>query len=581
MLKKFRLFALLLLLSIVLSGCGDVPDTPSTDDPPANDPNGDKDKEDGNMPENLFEIYRDGALVSAIIIPEEATSEEANLATRLQGAIFQRTRKQIDILRDGSVTNAENGAIIIGRTSLPQSVAIYDELPVRSAVAKVEDGRLIIAFTRESSAAQVVTRLTAALVGDHKGVVGIPLDFSETYSALPVLSDMPSRDGYEVFNNGQGSEMLFGGGDAEAFAAYCKELSDIGFGKLSEREERGNLFATYRGEDIYVYVYYTAHTGRIRILTGPIDELAMEDYSTGAAASYTPYIASIPQPDNGLGFIIRLPDGRFIIHDGGYSGDDRVYNTLRTLVPEGEIVIAAWFISHPHTDHYSGMTDFLINHGRDEEIKIERFMLNFTDVKRYSAIDVVENVEWHVNYVHRILREKAPDVPVIKLHTGQLIDFGGATVEILYTMEDLMPTTLPNINDSSMAMRIELGGSSIMLLADTAYTSGPILHEMWGEHLKSDVVQVAHHGQWPSVESIYHDIAAEVVLVPAIFARYKYDIDGEKWKKQTAAILSYAKDLYVTCDEVVKLQLPYLPKNNKDAMVEYIRSYEIKADDPQ
>ena len=65
MLKKFRLFALLLLLSIVLSGCGDVPDTPSTDDPPTNDPNGDKDKEDGNMPENLFEIYRDGAPTSA------------------------------------------------------------------------------------------------------------------------------------------------------------------------------------------------------------------------------------------------------------------------------------------------------------------------------------------------------------------------------------------------------------------------------------------------------------------------------------------------------------------------------------
>lgn len=578
MLKKFRLFALLLLLSIALAGCdGNLPENPPAENPPASG----GEEEDGNLPENLFEIYRDGALVSTIIIPEGATSEEANLATRLQGAIFQRTRKQIGIVRDSEVENVANGAIIIGRTSLPESVAIYDELPVRSAVAKVENGRLIIAFTRESSGAYAVSRLTAALVGDHKSVVGIPLDFSVSHSTLPVLSDMPSRDGYEVLNNGQDSEMLFGSGDAEAFDSYCKELSDIGFKKLSEREERGNLFATYRGEDIYVYVYYTAHTGRIRILTGPIDELAMEDYSTGAAASYTPYIASIPQPDNGLGFIMRLPDGRFIIHDGGYSGDDRVYKTLRTLVPEGEIVIAAWFISHPHTDHYSGMTDFLINHGKDEDIKIERFMLNFTDVKRYSAIDVVENVEWHVNYVHRILREKAPEVPVIKLHTGQLIDFGGATVEILYTVEDLMPTTLPNINDSSMAMRIELGGSSIILLADTAYTSGPILHEMWGEHLKSDIVQVSHHGQWPSVESIYHDIAAEVVLVPARFARYKYDIDGKNWKKQTAAILSYAKDLYVTCDEVVKLQLPYLPKNNKDAMVEYIRSYEIKADDPQ
>ena len=132
MLKKFRLFALLLLLSIALAGCdGNLPENPPAENPPASG----GEEEDGNLPENLFEIYRDGALVSTIIIPEGATSEEANLATRLQGAIFQRTRKQIGIVRDSEVENVANGAIIIGRTSLPESVAIYDELPVRSAVA--------------------------------------------------------------------------------------------------------------------------------------------------------------------------------------------------------------------------------------------------------------------------------------------------------------------------------------------------------------------------------------------------------------------------------------------------------------
>ena len=174
----------------------------------------------------------------------------------------------------------------------------------------------------------------------------------------------------------------------------------------------------------------------------------------------------------------------------------------------------------------------------------------------------------------------APDIPMIKVHTGQMINFGDATVEILYTVEDLMPAQLPNINDSSMAIRMELGGSSFIILADTCYDSGPIMHDMWGDYLESDIVQVAHHGLWPSVESIYHDINAEVVIVPARFSRYKYDIDGSSWKKQTAAILSYAKDLYVTCDGIVKIELPYVFKNNKDKLVDYIRNYVLKEDDP-
>ena len=573
MLKRILAILLLMLLSVSLVAC----ETSSGSS--TKDPSGD-DTPDTPTPEELFEIYKDGSLISVIITPEKITSEENSLAKRMQNAIFQRTRQQISIIKDNEVESAPAGAIIIGKTKLPESQAVYAELPVRSALAKVEDGKLIIGFTRQSSATQVMNTLVASMSGDYESTVGIPLSFCESHSTLPVLSDIPSLDGTEKYSVGKGSDMTYGSSTPEKFAAFCAELDEIGFVKIYEQESEGNLFATYQGEDIYVYTYYTAYSGKIRVITGPLAEMAQVSYDTGAAKTYTPYISSIPLPDNGLGLIMRLPDGRFIIVDGGHKGDDRVYAALRDLVPSGKITITAWFISHPHNDHYAGFTDFIKAHADDKDIVIERVMLNFADAESYVAYETVGDVKWDVNYIYNTIKEYAPDLTITQVHTGQIINFGDATVEILYTIEDLMPEALPNINDSSLAIRLKMGGSSFMILADTCYDSGPIMHNMWGEYLKSDIVQVAHHGQWPSVESIYHDIAAEVVIVPAKLSRYKSDISDSRWKKQTTAILSYAKDLYTACDEPIMIELPYVFKNNKDAMVTAIKNYVPKDGEP-
>ena len=391
---------------------------------------------------------------------------------------------------------------------------------------------------------------------------------------------IPNLDGSEQYNLGGDSVMKYADATPEKFAAFCAELDKTDFVKVESHETMDNRFATYRGEDSYVYVYYTAYAGKMRVITGPADQLSALNYKTDTTQRVTPYISSIPQPDNGLGLVLRLPDGRFIIVDGGYEGDDRVYAALRNLVPEGKIVIAAWFVSHPHNDHYSAFTDFLVNHGADQDIVIERIMLNFAEPIRYIAFEVYGDTVEDVEYLQQVIQEKAPNVPVLKVHTGQTIDFGDATVEILYTIEDHMPEELRNINDSTMAMRVTMGGESVMILADIGYYSGPIMDEMWGDYLKSDILQVAHHGQWPSVESIYHKIAAEVAIVPAKLSRYKSDIGDQRWEAQTAAFLSYAKDLYTACDAPIMIELPYVFQNNKEQMVADIQNYVPKPGEP-
>lgn len=574
--KRLWLLLSALLLICLSVGCTNaatttptpsIPTTSPMPTPPATTP-----------PETDFRVFGDGVYSAALVVPTAPTSLERSTAARIKAAILSRTGKEIPTLTyaEASGTDYER-LILIGRTEHPASGALYDELPARAAAAQIKDGCLVLGFLHTGSAEIVVDSLVDLLLASGASV-SLPLDLSLSYESLPSITELPAYGGQaEEVKLGDKSVMRIAASSVSAFSAYRGALEEVGFELLSERTAKGNLFATYRGEKEYIYLYFTAYSEELRIVTGPLTELAETDYSVKGTASVSPYIASIPQPDNGQGYIIRLPDGRFLIHDGGYSGDDRVYATLRQLQPEGKIVIAAYFLSHPHGDHMPAFIDFVKSHRNDPEIVLERVILNFGEPVRYDIDGTagVETLSDEVRWFYDTMKTYRSDVPVLRAHTGQIIDFGGgATVEILYTPEDFFPAAFPNINDSSLAMRVKVADTSVMLLADTAYFSGPILADLWGDHLKSDVLQVSHHGQWPSVEEIYHLIQGEVVLYPAVLRRLSGDLLDSRWDDQCAAIFQYAKDLYVSGDTLEILPLPYTVQNNKQAMIDKIIGYE-------
>ncbi len=570
--KQLPILILALLLAGLTVGCGvgggtTPPTSPIRTTTPATTPPVD----------NAFTVFSDGTYRAALVTPTSPTSLEKNTVARIQAALLLRTGVQIPTLTYAEAMDAPyEKLILIGETGHPASSALYEELSERSAAARIKDGTLAVGFVHKESADVVIGALVDALLASSE-TVSLPLGFQLSHQSLPTLSELPAySEKTEQVTLSSKSVMRVGASSADAFSAYKAAIEAAGFVPLAEREAKGNLFATYRNEKEYIYLYYTAYAKEIRIITGPLAELVETSYKSEAKASVSPSIASIPQPDNGQGYIIRLADGRFLVHDGGYGGDDRVYATLRQLQPEGEIVIAAYFLSHPHGDHHAAFGDFVKTHGNSGEVALERVILNYGDPARYD-IDGTAGVETYsddVEWVFNTMRSYCPGIPVLRAHTGQVIDFGsGATVEILYTVEDLFPTELPNINDSSLVMRVNVAGTSVMLLADTCYASGPILADLWGDHLRSDVMQIAHHGQWPSVEEIYHLIQGEIVLYPSVLRRLSVDLLDSRWDEQCAAVFKYAKDLYVSGDALEILPLPYTVKNNKQEMIDKITGY--------
>ena len=527
-----------------------------------------------------FSIFMNEEYVCRVICAEKPTDAERELYQKVRDRLKNATKVMPERATDFMSYNdtgedRAKPAILVGKTNYEESKQVYDSLRYGESKIEIVGNKLVIAFSSIADGERLLQHFRNAVRSTSEGYVSIDaeikasVNFNELLAKLPKypVSDATALDG------GEGSfTVVVPKTDAATYKTYGETLEAAGYERIASREAADNIFDTFECEGDYVHTYYTAYNESVRIVGGPISMLAREDNGSGLEETYTPYIASIPQPNNGQGYIFRLPDGRFIIHDGGYSGSDRVYKALREL-EEGEITIAAWFISHPHGDHFPAFTDFISKYGSSGEIKIEKLMLNYAHMTAYNLSNSAgkENQSGNVSKLFSVVRKSAPNLDIVKVHTGQLLNFGSVSIEVLYTVEDILPRTLPNVNDSSLVIRLNVKDQTVMLLADTCYDSGPIMNDMWGDYLKSDILQIAHHGVWPSVESIYHSIQGETVLFPATHANIKNDIFDTRWGAVTNAALKYAKDIYVSGDRLEIIELPHVPVGNKESTLEQLR----------
>lgn len=585
--KLYRLLALLVVVSclvLAIASCGGESGEGDTADPAgATDNETEKATADPEEMKGKLSIFLEGEYVCNVICPEKATEVEQDIYKKIRERLKTVTGKLPPLASDfvafdGTGVSREEPAILIGRTNYEESKQVYADLAYGESRIEMVGNKLVIAFSAETDANYIYLKFLGLTNRFSSVYFGIDETTKISVFANDYLATLPRypSDNSSVIN-GEDESFLACVPDAtlEGFDEYCKTLAASGYTQTDRKVIDNNVFVTLMNDTHYLYVYYTAYNNAIKLAGGPLSLYAASDNSSELEETYTPYIASIPQPNNGQGYIFRLPDGRFIIHDGGYSGADRVYKTLREL-EEGDITIAAWFISHPHGDHFPAFIDFIRDHAADESITIEMVAFNYSGAEVYDLSDSAgkENQSSQVEKLYNSIATYLPDTAIVKVHTGQTLNFGSVSVEVIYTVEDILPRILPNVNDSSLVLRFNFDGQSLLMLADTCYDSAPIMCEMWGDYLKSDVMQMAHHGVWPAQPDIYHHIQAETVLFPATHDNMKNDLFDNRWGATTQAALQYAKDIFISGDSVQIIELPHAIENNKEETMEYVKNYQ-------
>lgn len=288
------------------------------------------------------------------------------------------------------------------------------------------------------------------------------------------------------------------------------------------------------------------------------------------------------------GYVIKTANDKIVVIDGGvdsFSMDTYLPQAIRAILglEEGAFFhVDAWFLSHAHSDHIFELAKMLNGYvdENDEslvdgkvEIKVPTSLTdgtpkattlvtpdnNFTIGKFYfdfptwnyksgdtssclknlkdglevyaKAHPEVEDFELTDNAldVYSELNGKYINRDTIK--EGQNIYIDGIRFEIMQTWS----YGDGDANNNSMVIRMWVDGQSVMFLNDTGVRSGNRLLDTYGaDYLKTDIVQLAHHGQNGADKPVYEAIDADVRL----WANFRdlWNADKATTSNQTAAV---------------------------------------------
>jgi hypothetical protein len=82
------------------------------------------------------------------------------------------------------------------------------------------------------------------------------------------------------------------------------------------------------------------------------------------------------------------------------------------------------------------------------------------------------------------------------------------------SQETHTPNKIEWINDSSIILRMNANGVKTIFLADAESQTTNLLNNMYGSTLKSDIMQIAHHGYSGGSTTLYQRIAPKYTLWP-------------------------------------------------------------------
>ena len=244
-----------------------------------------------------------------------------------------------------------------------------------------------------------------------------------------------------------------------------------------------------------------------------------------------------------MGYIIKTKNNKMIIIDGGIVGDT---DNLKKYIQEHNNEVDYWFLTHNHNDHASAFVKI----ANEENIEIKNVYASLND-KNWYEINEPSRAEFSKVLIDTLNSDKLKNkVKEPKLNEKLKID--GINVEIL-GIKNPEITENPG-NEQSMVIKFDTGSTKFLILGDTGKKSSEKLLKNQKDKLKSDIVQMAHHGQAGATEELYKEINPIICLWPTPKWLWNNDNGGGEnsgtWK--TMETRSWMENIGVKQNHVAK-----------------------------
>ena len=209
-----------------------------------------------------------------------------------------------------------------------------------------------------------------------------------------------------------------------------------------------------------------------------------------------------------MSFVIVTKKDNLIIVDGGRPEDMPL---LKEYVAGRHI--SAWILTHAHIDHISGFVDEIRKNG-GADFDIEKVYYNFPSLEIPSDVYIPD-----IDYFKRELYEILPDFEELKpllshkLHRtyqGESIQVDECKIDFVFSYHRHLTSNL--MNDSSLVFKVITPNASVLFLGDLGPDGGDVLFRESRHLLKSDIVQMAHHGHMNVSMEVYAEIMPKACM---------------------------------------------------------------------
>jgi len=191
--------------------------------------------------------------------------------------------------------------------------------------------------------------------------------------------------------------------------------------------------------------------------------------------------------------ILILAPEKTVLIDGGDNGQGG--NVLRYLRTHGVSTVDIMIATHPHADHIGGLIDVV------QQLEIGSVIMPELPEQ------LVPTTRTYTNFLMALLERDlsiTPAAPGDAYYLG-----GGAVLTILSPLREYS-----GMNDFSVVSRLEFGETSFLFTGDI---------ELAAEHdlaasgtVRSDVLNIAHHGSRTSTTQIFLDAVSPSIAVIAV-----------------------------------------------------------------